>query len=119
MKKMNLTYVMFGVFLLVVITVITCNRGETETISAPMPEVIIEEVKEAAVEAVEEVEVEVKATIKEILPALEEVKKLPEILLPKVEEKKEEPVEAPVEEEIIDDVPADTTLTDSLKQEGE
>jgi|10_taG_2_1085330.scaffolds.fasta_scaffold13161_3 hypothetical protein len=108
MKKMNLTYAMFGVFLLVVITVITCNRGETGAISLPIPEVIIEEV-----------EVEVKAAIKEILPALEEVKKLPEILLPKVEEKKEEPVEAPVEEEILDDVPADTTLTDSLKQEGE
>ena len=46
MKKMNLTYVMFGVFLLIVITVIACNRCETETISLPMPEVIIEEVKD-------------------------------------------------------------------------
>jgi hypothetical protein len=112
MKNVNLSYVMFGIFLLVTITVITCNSNKEEVPAIEVPQEIVTEVTETLETTIEEVE----AKVKEFLPALKEVPKLPEVLLPKVEEKTVEPA---VKEEIMDDIPADTTLTDTLKQEGE
>tara|TARA_R100000234_G_C4842886_1_gene111870 strand:- start:172 stop:495 length:324 start_codon:yes stop_codon:yes gene_type:complete len=106
MKENKIT-IISGVFLLVIIiTVITCNRGEEASFPANVPEAVVEEVKEVVETKAEEV----KAKVIEMLPA---VKELP-IALPKVIEEAVAPVELPVEE-----APADSTTTEPTTNEGD
>ena len=110
MKENKIT-IISGVFLLVIIiTVITCNRGEEASFPANVSEAVVEEVKEVVETKAEEVKEEVKAKVIEMLPA---VKELP-IALPKVVEEAVAPVELPVEE-----APADSTTTEPTTNEGD
>ena len=69
MKENKIT-IISGVFLLVIIiTVITCNRGEEASFPANVPEAVVEEVKEVVETKAEEV----KAKVIEMLPAVKEL----------------------------------------------
>ena len=108
MKENKIT-IISGVFLLVIIiTVITCNRGEEASFPANVPEAVVEEVKEVVETKAEEV----KAKVIEMLPA---VKELP-IALPKVIEEAVAPVELP--ELPVEEAPADST-TEPTTNEGD
>ena len=109
MKENKIT-IISGVFLLVIIiTVITCNRGEEPSFPANVPEAVVEEVKEVVETKAEEV----KAKVIEMLPA---VKELP-IALPKVIEEAVAPVELP--ELPVEEAPADSTTTEPTTNEGD
>ena len=109
MKENKIT-IISGVFLLVIIiTVITCNRGEEASFPANVPEAVVEEVKEVVETKAEEV----KAKVIEMLPA---VKELP-IALPKVIEEAVAPVELP--ELPVEEAPADSTTTEPTTNEGD
>ena len=101
MKKqvMTTTYVLFGAFVLIIITAITCgdntSQGEKST---PMPETL-KEVKEVVEEKVEEVKVEVEEKVEEIKSVVKE--KVKDV----VKEKKEQVIEEKAKEVIEDLIP--------------
>ena len=112
MKNLNLSYVLFAVFIVTVITVVTCGKKERievhvmpeEVLSFPNPEEVKQEV-EAKVEEVKEVIIEKTEEIIELIPALEELPLIEEIVTPeKVEE-------IPTEE-----TPADSTKTEDNRE---
>ena len=70
MKNEKLTYILFGVFAIVVVTVITCGKDSSESSPAIIPDVI-ERVEEAVEEKVEEVEAVVEERVEEIKEAVE------------------------------------------------
>ena len=117
MKNLNLSYVLFAVFIVTVITVMTCGKEERvevhvmpeEVLSFPNPEEVKEEV-EAKVEEVKEVIIEKTEEIIELIPALEELPLIEEVVTPEK-----------VEEIPIEETPADTTKTEETdnKPEGE
>tara|TARA_Y100001938_G_C8052860_1_gene412805 strand:- start:137 stop:496 length:360 start_codon:yes stop_codon:yes gene_type:complete len=108
MKNLNLSYTLFGIFLLIVVTVITCgDKGKTEihvmpeeVLSFPNPEEVKEEVK-AKVEEVEQIIEEKAEEIKEEVEQLKEM--LPSLpVIPTIEK---------AEEILIEETPADSTKT--------
>jgi hypothetical protein len=121
MKNLNLSYVLFGVFVLMIVTVMTCGKTETkesniEVLSFPNPEEVKEEVKEK----VEEVKEAITNTIEEKVEAIETrlQEALPSLDIPALKEEKAEEataVEAPVEEAPVETVPVEQ---DSTKVEG-
>ena len=111
MKKQKVTYILFGVFLIMVIGTITCgDSSDTKTTLTPKP---IAKVKEIVEEKVEEVKADIEEKVIEVEEVVEEkIEEVKEVVkeiitielpdLPKLEEiipEVEEPVEeAPVEE---------------------
>ena len=77
MKKqvMTTTYILFGAFVLIIITAVTCgdntSKGEETT---TIPETL-QEVKEVIEEKVEEIKVEAEEKIEEIKEVVEEKRK--------------------------------------------
>ena len=89
MKNEKLTYIMFGVFVIIVITAITCSKNKGEETQTLLPEAEVKEIVEVKVEEVKEA---VENRLKEVLPDLEILKEEEPIEV-------EVPVEAPIEEE--------------------
>ena len=118
MKNLNLSYVLFGVFLLTVVSVLFFGREDSkqtniEVLSFPNPEEVKEEVKAKVEEAKEAITTTIETKVEEIETRLQEV--LPSLDIPalkeeKVEEAPVEPVEVPVE------APTETP-TDSIEVE--
>ena len=122
MKNLNLSYILFGVFIITIVSVLIFGKkdsGQTdiEVLSFPNPEEVKEEVKEKIEEAKEEVTDTVKEKMEEIEDRLEEL--IPEIDIPSLKKDKlieiplEVPVEAPAEEAPEETVP----VQDSTKVE--
>lgn len=116
MKNLNLSYILFGVFIIIIVTVMTCGKRHTEVhvmpeevLSFPNPEEVKQEVKEKVNEVIEEVQ-EVKELIQEIAPVLEDSVVTPKIEVPAVIE--------PIEEIPIEETPVDSTKTSEINQEG-
>jgi len=70
MKNLKLTYTLFGIFLLTVITAITCSGNETQKTTTPqiIEEEVMIEAEEIKVEAIEEpvvIEVKEEAPVEE------------------------------------------------------
>lgn len=115
MKNPKLSYIMFGVVIIGIVTIMTCGKTNKtdapihviheEVLSFPNPEEVkeeveakVEEVKEAVTDKVEEI----KETIEETKVILEEKIEsiLPEIEIPTIEDiipTEEIPVEAPAD----------------------
>ena len=97
MKNLNLSYVLFGVFVLTVITVLISNRETEKDTSMPIipmkVEEKVEEVKEVITETIQTKVEEIETRIQEVLPSLD----IPALKEEKVEEAPVEPVEVPVE----------------------
>lgn len=110
MKNLNLSYVLFGVFVLMVVTIITCgdktsSKSEIEVLSFPNPEEVKEEVEAKVEEAKKEITTTIEEKVEEIESRIIEV--LPEIDIPALKEEKTEetPTEVPTEE-----VPVETPV---------
>ena len=92
MKKEKVTYILFGVFLIMVVGVMTCgDSSDTKATPALKP---VEKVKEIVEEKVKEVKADVEEKVEEVKVKVEE----------KVEEVKEK-VEEKVEEVIKEIIP--------------
>tara|TARA_R110000824_G_scaffold95302_7_gene229284 strand:+ start:347 stop:703 length:357 start_codon:yes stop_codon:yes gene_type:complete len=115
MKKLNLSYVLFGVFVLIVVTVLTCGKTEKSTSVMTVPEVIeekVEAVKEIVNTTIEEKVEEIETRLQEVLPSLD-IPALKEVI-------KEIPVEvAPVEVEApIEVVPVEEAPVEEIEGES-
>ena len=122
MKKQKVTYILFGVFLIMVIGTITCgDSSDTKTTLTPKP---IAKVKEIVEEKVEEVKADIEEKVIEVEEVVEEkIEEVKEVVkeiitielpdLPKLEEivpEGEAPVEeAPVEEAPVEEVEEEVT----------
>ena len=84
MKNLNLSYILFGVFIIKVITRIKCGKPHTEV--HVMPEEVLsfpnpEEVKEEVETKIEEVKEDIKVEVEEVKEVIEEkVEELKELL---------------------------------------
>ena len=97
MKKeaMKKSYILFGAFLLTVVTVITCGDNSSQSVSPAKTTMTTETIEKAVEEKVEEVKVIVEEKVEEIKEVVEE--KTEKVIEEKVEEVIEEiiPVELP------------------------
>ena len=124
MKKQKVTYILFGVFLILVIGTITCGDSSDKKATLIPTVKPVEEVKEIVEEKVEEVKAEVEEKVEEVEEVIEEkIEEVKEVVkdiitielpdLPKLEEiipEVEEPVEeAPVEEAPVEEVEEEVT----------
>ena len=118
MKKQKVTYILFGVFLIMVIGTITCgDSSDTKTTLTPKP---IAKVKEIVEEKVEEVKADIEEKVIEVEEVVEEkIEEVKEVVkdiitielpdLPKLEEIIPEVEEAPVEEAPVEEVEEEVT----------
>ena len=106
MNKIKLSYTLFGVFILTVITVITCGRidgGKTQVPSSPEPKQV--EVKET-----------VEPTVEPVQEVIEPVEEKTEVK----EEVKEEPLEtSPEADPPVEIVPLEEAPEDGFEDELE
>ena len=97
MKKetMKKSYILFGAFLITVVTVITCGDNSSQSVSPAKTTMTTETIEKAVEEKVEEVKVMVEEKVEEIKEVVEE--KTEKVIEEKVEEVIEEiiPVELP------------------------
>lgn len=115
MKNLNLSYILFGVFVLTVVSVIIFGKKDSghtnmEVLSFPNPEEVKEEVKAKVEEAKEEITTTIETKVEEIENRI--IEALPSLDIPALKEEvpvEEAPVkvEAPAEVVPVEEAPVE------------
>jgi archaellum component FlaF (FlaF/FlaG flagellin family) len=127
MKKetMKKSYILFGAFLITVVTVITCGDNSSQSVSPAKTTMTTETIEKAVEEKVEEVKVIVEEKVEEIKEVVKEktekvieekaeeiIEEIIPVELPKLPKVEELPVEIP---EIIPEIAPKDTLEEAVE----